>query len=159
LLFSLGTYCLQLLNIGIVALNPKGGTDVGTGFRALLLSCLAIKSETGRFSLKVSYQLSKEFTVSKWILICNSSDSLIHKQGYSNPERLNFVPWCLIFMCPHCGLLSWYPSSDEFWGLSLIFGILVYPCHKMLRIRRIIGRKGWIKFIIQRLNPVRSVTS
>jgi len=54
LLFSLGKFCLQPLNIGIVALNPTRGTEVGPGFSGVVLSCLARKPETGRSPVKVS---------------------------------------------------------------------------------------------------------
>jgi hypothetical protein len=99
-------------NIGIVALNPTLGTEVGPDFRAFVLSCLARKPKTGRSPAKVSYQLAKHFTISKWIMICIISDCLIHKQGCANHERLNFVPWCLILMCPRRGMLSCHPSGN-----------------------------------------------
>ena len=65
LLFSLGKFCLQPLNIGIMALNPTRGTELGPGFRAFVLSCLVRKPETGRSPVKVSYHLSKQSIVSE----------------------------------------------------------------------------------------------
>jgi len=114
--------------------SPSGPSWPVLGWTLPLLvkNCAPFNHYTTNHTLR---RITHTFYRSSWQGRTSQYDQDTHILGARSPRRLNFVPWCLIFVDPQYGTCFMSPSWRlKFWCGSQIFIKCVHSRSKMMAV-------------------------